>query len=260
LGGTAGVTISAGICDLAEAGDADALFRLADGALYWSKAHGRDRARVYDPETVRELSAQERADQLAHHQAMLGIRALARAIDAKDTTTLEHSTRVAELACALARERGWNEERVGVLEEAALVHDVGKIGIPDAVLLKPGRLTREEYEVVKRHAALGAEIVDDVLTAEQVAWIRGHHERPDGRGYPDGLVASELSEGAALLALADAYDVMTASRPYSTPKDPADALAECRALVGEQFTAEAVAALESLAAGRDGVVAATLAA
>jgi diguanylate cyclase (GGDEF)-like protein len=245
-GGRRAITISAGICDLEWARDAGELFRLADGALYWAKANGRDAAHVYDPETVRELSAEERAEHLARHQALLGIRALAHAIDAKDPTTREHSERVARLACELAAERGWPEERIGLLEEAALVHDVGKIGIADAILLKPGRLTREEYEEVKRHAELSAQIVEDVLTDEQVDWIRGHHERPDGGGYPLGLRGDELSEGAALLALADAYDVMTAARPYSTPKEPAEARAECRALIGRQFTLEAVTALEAL--------------
>lgn len=240
------ITISAGVCDLTYAVDADSLFRLADGALYWSKAHGRDAAHVYDPDTVRELSAAERADQLARHQALLGIRALARAIDAKDPTTMEHSGRVAELACGLARMRGWSEDRIRLMEEAATVHDVGKIGIADHILLKPSRLTDEEYEQVKQHAELGAQIVEDVLTPEQVVWIRGHHERPDGRGYPDGLTGAELSEGAALMALADAFDVMTAARPYSTPKPHDVALAECRELVGRQFTADAVDALEAL--------------
>jgi diguanylate cyclase (GGDEF)-like protein len=240
------ITISAGVCDLDDGRDADGLFRLADGALYWSKVNGRDAAHVYDPVTVRELSAAERADQLARSQALLGIRALARAIDAKDPSTSRHSDRVARLACALAEARGWSPDRVRLLHEAGLVHDVGKIGVPDAVLLKPGRLTPDEYEQIKRHAALGAQIVEDVLTAEQVRWIRGHHERPDGRGYPDGLTGEAIAEGAALLALADAYDVMTAARPYSTAKSPEVALTECRDLVGRQFAAEAVGALEVL--------------
>jgi len=250
IDGVERITISAGVCDLDDAADADGLFRLADGALYWSKVNGRDAAHVYDPATVRELSAAERADQLARSQALLGIRALARAIDAKDPSTSQHSDRVARLACALAEARGWSAERVRLLHEAGLVHDVGKIGIPDAVLLKPGRLTADEYEQIKKHAALGAQMVDDVLSAEQVRWIRGHHERPDGRGYPDGLRGEAITEGAALLALADAFDVMTAARPYSVAKSPEAALAECRELVGRQFTAEAVAALEALGTAR----------
>ena len=187
LGTGVRVTVSAGICGLEHAGDPDALVRLADGALYWGKAHGRDSAWVYDPAVVRELSISERADQLQRTQALVGIRALARAIDAKDQSTREHSQRVATLACEIARRLQWSDDRVALLEDAALVHDVGKIGIADAVLLKPGRLTEDEYDLIKTHAELGAQMVDDLLLPEQVAWIRAHHERPDGRGYPAGL-------------------------------------------------------------------------
>ncbi len=129
------------------------------------------------------------------------------------------------------------------------MHDVGKIGVPDAVLLKPGRLDADEYELVKEHAELGARIVEDVLSHEQVSWIRSHHERPDGRGYPDGLMGHQIPEGAALLAVADCFDVMTVARPYSRAKHPVAALAECRGLIGRQFTPDAVTALE-LAVGR----------
>jgi diguanylate cyclase (GGDEF)-like protein len=237
------VTISAGLCGLGRASDEAEMLRLADGALYWSKEQGRNVTYVYDPSTVRELSAAERLDRLQRSHALAGIRALARAIDAKDPSTSEHSERVAALVARLAQARGWPADRVALLHEAALVHDVGKIGVPDAVLLKPGRLDAAEYEQVKQHAALGARMVDDILAGEQVAWIRSHHERPDGRGYPDGL--TEIPEGAALLAAADCFDVMTVARPYSRAKSEAEALAECRDLAGVQFTPEAVAALEA---------------
>jgi diguanylate cyclase (GGDEF)-like protein len=237
------VRISAGICALEHAGDGEALMRLADGALYWSKEHGRNVTAVYDPATVHELSASERLDRVQRSHAIAGIHALARAIDAKDPSTREHSERVAALAARLAQLRGWSPERVALLHEAALVHDVGKIGIPDATLLKPGRLDAAEYEQVKQHAALGARIVADVLDAEQVSWIRSHHERPDGRGYPDALEGAAIPEGAALLAVADCFDVMTVARPYSRARSAADALAECRSLVGAQFTSAAVSAL-----------------
>jgi diguanylate cyclase (GGDEF)-like protein/putative nucleotidyltransferase with HDIG domain len=238
------VTVSAGICGLERAADGDALTRLADGALYWSKEHGRNTTWVYDPGTVRELSAAERLERLGRSHALAGIRALARAIDAKDPSTREHSERVAALAARLAHAAGWRAERVALLHEAALVHDVGKIGVPDAVLLKPGRLDPDEYAQVKEHAALGARIVEDVLSPEQVSWIRSHHERPDGRGYPDGLSGHQIPAGAALLAAADCFDVMTVARPYSRAKDPGSALAECRGLIGRQFSADAVTALE----------------
>jgi HD-GYP domain-containing protein (c-di-GMP phosphodiesterase class II) len=254
------VTVSAGICDLATAHDPDSMFRFADGALYWSKAHGRDVSWIYDPSTIRELSAAERAEHLQQSQALVGLRALARAIDAKDPSTRQHSDRVAALAARLAGVLGWGFDRVALLSEAALVHDVGKIGVPDAMLLKPGPLTGQEYEQVKLHAILSAQIVEDVLTAEQVAWIRCHHERPDGLGYPFGLSAENIPLGAALLTVADSWDVMTVSRPYSLRKSPEQALAECASLVDRQFSAEAVEALQELhrrglldgAAGIDG--------
>ena len=242
------VTISAGVCSLASASDADSLRRLADGALYWAKAHGRDRCVRYDPRIVEELSAVERAARLERDQALAGLRALAAAVDRRDPTTLRHSERVSQLAERLAIELGWEPSRLRRLRDAALLHDVGKLAIPDAVLFKPARLTTAEYEQVKAHAALGAEIVRDLLDAEQVAWVRGHHERPDGRGYPDGLQAGAIPDGAAILGVADAYDAMTAARPYSEPLTHSEAIAECRRLAGRQFDPAVVAALVTVLA------------
>jgi diguanylate cyclase (GGDEF)-like protein/PAS domain S-box-containing protein/putative nucleotidyltransferase with HDIG domain len=242
------VTVSGGVCDLALAWDASELCRLADGALYWAKAHGRDVIFRYSPEVVEVLSAQERGDRLEHSQALHAIRVLARAVDARDPSTRDHSERVADLAVALATSLGWSVERAAELRQAGLVHDVGKIGLPDSILFSPGRLTPDEYERVKEHVATGAEMIRDVLSAEQVAWVRHHHERPDGKGYPDGIAEEEIEDGARILAVADAWDVMVSVRPYSGPRSPADALAECRAEAGHQFCPEVVAALERLVA------------
>jgi diguanylate cyclase (GGDEF)-like protein len=239
------VTISAGVCDGAHATDAEHLTRFADGALYWSKEHGRNRVSCYDPDAVQELSVVERIDQLQRSQALTGLRALARAIDARDGAITEHSERVAALIAPMAEARGWPPGRVALLHEAALVHDVGKIGIPDAILRKPSPLSLEEYEVIKGHAELGARMLENILSSEQVEWIRSHHERPDGAGYPHGLAGDELSEGAALLAAADAFDVMVGNASYSPSRSADDALAEIRSLVGVQFTATAAAALEA---------------
>src|SRR5690606_35803853 len=201
------VTISAGVCDIGHAGDAGELYRLADGALYWSKNHGRDVVFLYSPDVVEVLSHAEQAARLGRQQALQSIRVLARAVDAKDPSTREHSERVADLAVAIATALGWPVERAAALREAGLVHDVGKIAVPDALLAKPGRLTARELAVVRTHAAIGAEMLSDVLSPEQVAWVRGHHERWDGRGYPDGLAGDAIPEGARVLALADAWDV-----------------------------------------------------
>jgi HD-GYP domain-containing protein (c-di-GMP phosphodiesterase class II) len=129
-----------------------------------------------------------------------------------------------------------------------MVHDVGKIGVPDSILFKPERLTADEYREIMRHAAIGAEILADVLLPAQVAWVRGHHERWDGRGYPDGLAGEEIPDGARVLALADAWDVMTSTRPYHSPLTTAEALRECERCSGVQFAPEAVTALTRLIA------------
>ena len=159
------VTLSAGIAELADAAADGELYRLADRALYWSKANGRDRAWLYDAEVVRELTAEERDANLERGQALMGVKALARAIDAKDPATSQHSERVARIAVRLAGELGWPAERIALLREAALVHDVGKLGVSDQILLKPALLTAEEQEAMRTHAALGAEIAGEVLDA-----------------------------------------------------------------------------------------------
>ncbi len=249
------VTVSAGICDTGVTDDPAELIRLADGALYWSKARGRNQCWIYDPSVVDELSAQERAERLERSQALLGLRALARAIDAKDPATREHSDRVSALVGRLARTAGWSEEAAQLLSEAALLHDVGKIGVPDSTLRKTDPLTDEEWTQIRGHAELASRIVEGVLAPEQVQWIRTHHERPDGTGYPLGLRGEEIPEGGALMAVADAWDVMTVSRPYSYPKSSTEALAECMALVDQQFTGAAVNALVRLHASGELVAA-----
>jgi diguanylate cyclase (GGDEF)-like protein len=225
------LTVSAGICDISLTQDPAELIHLADGALYWSKARGRDQCWVYDPAVINELSAQERAERLERSHALLGLRALARAIDAKDPATREHSERVSALVGSLARMAGWSPEESRLL------------------LCKTEPLTAEEWAQITDHAELSARIVEGVLTPAQVEWIRSHHERPDGEGYPDGLSNGEISDGAGLLAVADAWDVMTISRPYSLPKSIEEALAECIELVGSQFTENAVQALTQLHSG-----------
>lgn len=243
-----GVTVSVGACDLARASGAEELFRLAAGALYWAKLQGRDAACLYSPDVVEALSADEQAERLARAQAVQSIRVLARAVDAKDPSTRRHSERVAAVARAVAVELGWSRQEADDLHGAGLVHDVGKIAVPDAILFKPDRLTEEEFARVRAHAALGADMVDDVLAPRQVAWVRGHHERWDGAGYPDALAGPAIPEGARILTLADSWDVMTSTRPYGATRALDDALTECHRCSGRQFWPPAVRALERLVA------------
>jgi HD-GYP domain-containing protein (c-di-GMP phosphodiesterase class II) len=244
--GVGRISISGGVCDLDAAGEGERLYALADGALYYAKHRGRDLVVRYSAEEVDVLSAEEHATRLERRQSLQSIRVLARVVDAKDPLTRLHSDRVAGHAVALATALGWDAARIARLHEAAIVHDVGKIGVPDAVLLKPGRLTPPERTAIERHAALGADIVEDVLDVEQVSWVRSHHERWAGGGYPDGIEGESIPDGARVIAVADAWDVMTSERPYRDPVDPLEALEECRRHAGTQFDPRVVAAIERL--------------
>ena len=240
------LTMSAGICDLTHANGSKELLQFADGALYWAKNQGRDTIVVYSPDVVLELSDSDRADRMQRLEALMSIRTLAHSIDAKEHPTEEHSERVAGLVRRLAEAAGWSTVRIAQLVEAARIHDVGKIGVPDAVLLKPASLTPEEFELIKSHAALGAQMAREALGEEQAMWIEQHHERFDGTGYPNGLSGAQISEGAGLLSLADSWAVMTSVRSYSAAKPEPEALAECLSLAGSQFTPKACKALAAI--------------
>jgi diguanylate cyclase (GGDEF)-like protein/PAS domain S-box-containing protein len=233
--GVGRVTVSGGLCDLDQASGSTELFRLADVALYWAKGQGRNRIVRYSPEVSEVLSAEERERRLRRAEALSGIRALAQAIDAKDTSTRRHSERVADLCERIALAAGWAPDAAVRLREAALVHDVGKIGVRDQVLSKPGRLTEEELAEVRQHPLLGARMVEGVLEPDQVAWVRHHHERWDGAGYPAGLSGGDIPEGARMMALAEAWDAMTSVRAYAAALSVAEALAELRREAGRQF-------------------------
>jgi HD-GYP domain-containing protein (c-di-GMP phosphodiesterase class II) len=181
---------------------------------------------------------------LLRWQGFVHLRAIARGIDSLDPTTAGHSERVAELAARLAVELGWSGSRVRRLREAALVHDVGKIAVPEQVLLTPGGLTFEQYEIVKGHAAAGAGLVASVLAERQVSWVRHHHERWDGRGYPDGVAGEDIPDGAAILCVADSWDAMRRRAWIGQPLTIDEAIDECSRESGHQFAPWAVEALD----------------
>ena len=175
-------------------------------------------------------------------RTLVGLRHLARSVDARDPSTTGHSERVARLVVALADALGWAARDAERLAEAALVHDVGKVCVPDDVLCKAGALTPDEYALVRLHATVGASVVAVALDAEQTSWVQHHHERWDGGGYPYGLAGRDIPAGAAILALADAWDAMT-TRPESGVLSRVEALEECYAEQGAQFAPWAVVAL-----------------
>ncbi len=165
------------------------------------------------------------------------IGALAEAVDKRDPYTSKHSLRVKEIAVDIGREMRVNEKELEALEWGGLLHDVGKIGVPDAVLLKQDRLNKEERATMNSHPVLGAQIIQPVrrLSAE-LPIIRNHHEWYNGSGYPDRLIGDEIPKLARILHVADAFEAMTAQRPYRmVPLTPAQALAELRKFAGIQF-------------------------
>ncbi|MCX6344651.1 MAG: response regulator [Armatimonadetes bacterium] len=169
------------------------------------------------------------------------IRALASAIDAKSYYTGRHSDRVTELSVEIGQEMQLDDQSLYTLELAANVHDVGKIGTPDAVLAKPGKLTADEWECIKKHPGIGADILAGIDELREVANIvRHHHEHLDGSGYPDGLNGEAIPFLARILTVADAFESMTADRPYRHACNWEDALAELRRTSNTQFDAQIV--------------------
>lgn len=175
------------------------------------------------------------------------IAALAAAVEAKDVYTKGHSVRVARLVALIARELCLPPERERILYQAAILHDLGKIGIPDSVLQKPGPRTPDEFALVREHPVRSWEIARQVRSfAPMLPAIRWHHERLDGSGYPDGLRGDEIPLDARILAVADLFDALTSARPYRPALSVPKALAVLRDEAGIRLDAACVAALERL--------------
>ena len=167
--------------------------------------------------------------------------ALITALDAREAYTKGHSVRVAEYSVGIANKLGLSQAAQQQLHMAALLHDIGKIGVPDSVLLKPGRLSDEEFAVMATHPDTGARILASVKTlAGILPGIRHHHERHDGKGYPDGLAGDRIPLSARIIALADAYDAMTTDRPYRQGLPPALAKLELQDKRDRQWSGEVV--------------------
>jgi putative nucleotidyltransferase with HDIG domain len=177
--------------------------------------------------------------------AYLGtIRALALALDARDPYTAGHSERVSAVSLAIGRCLSLDEAQLEVLRLGALLHDIGKIGISDQVLMKPGPLTDEEYEIIKKHPDVGARILRSVPFLEpHIPIVELHHERPDGKGYPHGLHGAEIPLVARIVHVADAFDAMTSARAYRPARATSEGLRELWRCAGSQFDAEVVQAL-----------------
>ena len=187
------------------------------------------------------------SNRLLEESALEAVESLNATVDAKDPYTAGHSQRVQRIAVALGKELGLERGQLDVLRFAGLFHDIGKIGVPDAILTKPDRLTELEFEIVKRHPEDGARIVGRLHRLQvAVPAVLHHHERWDGRGYPDGLSGDRIPLEAAIVGLADAVDAMTTDRPYNSARSLEDATDEILRNRGTQFAPAVVDAFAAL--------------
>ena len=235
------VTVSLGIANWPVDGVMkEEIITRADAALYRAKQTGRNRtclsSDVMKPETPligAELEARPRALSIIY--------ALAATVDAKDHYTYGHSRKVSDYSVAIAEALGLPQDRVATIRAAGLLHDIGKVGVPDSILSKKGPLTDEEWETVKAHPDLGVEILRHVIDLVNcLPAISYHHEHYDGKGYPRGLKGDSIPLEARILAIADVYDAMTSPRPYREQISLQQAINELKRCAGTQFDSELV--------------------
>ncbi len=238
-----GNSVAVGVAPWVDGMQREVLIRRADRALIAAKPTPGDTV-VWSPEL--ELAMPVAADRV---RAVA--EALARAVDAKDSYTRSHCQMVSDVAARIAIELGLAAEHVERVRLAGLLHDVGKIGVADSILHKPGALTRDEMDIMELHSTLGERIVQGAGLDEIARWIRHHHERIDGAGYPDGLSGAQIPIESRIVLVADAFEAMTADRPYRSGQSIEWALEELRANAGAQFDEDCVAAAERLLAGSD---------
>jgi putative nucleotidyltransferase with HDIG domain len=182
------------------------------------------------------------------------LEALVNALEAKDAYLRGHSARIADLSAMIAAELGLSDEQVELVRVAGRLHDIGKIGIRESVLAKRGPLTADEFEHVKTHVLIGAQILAPLThLREVIAFVRAHHERADGTGYPDGLAAEAIPVGGRILGAAEVYDALTTARPYQEKMTPDEAVSRMRDLIGTVISADVHRALATVV-GRRGTL------
>ena len=234
------VTLCGGVSSCPQdASTREELEKRADAALYWAKRNGKDLCAVAS-EVARSDSTGDTDGILAHLYAMVA------AIDARELATRDHSENVAAYAVAVGQELGLDRERIMALRRAALLHDIGKITVAADILAKPGKLDPLEWAQIQRHPLVGATMLAHAGLMEESGWIRHHHERMDGQGYPDGLLGERIPLEARIIFVADSFEAMTSDRPYRAGMEVDDAMAELRRHAGAQFDARIVDALVEL--------------
>jgi len=230
------MSFSAGVCTYpAVASNANQLVSYANMAVFNIKQNGKAQILIYDNNF--SAKSKDNSDKLSEITAT--VYALTAAVDAKDHYTFNHSRAVSEYATKLARFAGYSDDFIECIRQAGLLHDIGKIGIPDSVLTKNGRLSDDEYTTMKKHPALSIEMVRHLPDLDYVIpAVIGHHERYDGKGYPRGLAGEEIPLSARCLAIADAFDAMVSKRCYKEKMPVETAISEILKNLGKQFDPE----------------------
>jgi diguanylate cyclase (GGDEF)-like protein/putative nucleotidyltransferase with HDIG domain len=235
------VTLSGGVSSCPQdATTREEFEKKADAALYWAKRNGKDLCAVASEVTGAEEGSSDGDGMLAHLYAMVA------AIDARELVTRDHSENVAAYAVAIGQALGMDRERIMALRRAALLHDIGKITVAASILSKPGRLDPHEWTQIQGHPTVGATMLMHAGLPDESRWVRHHHERIDGNGYPDQLVRNQIPLEARIIFVADSFEAMTSDRPYRTGMRVEEALAELHRCAGTQFDPPIVDALAEL--------------
>ncbi len=254
------MTVSCGVAEYRPGSNVttNKLVRLADLALYEAKRGGRNRVKTWAEvagrfhggrrvQSGKVAELQERVAEMSLRSKEVFVQSLwglVRALEARDRYTRSHSDNVMRYAVGIAETMELAAEDIDVIRRAAMIHDVGKIGVPDHILRKPGKLTVEERKTMQQHPLIAVQILDQMRFLErELPIVRHHHERCDGRGYPDGLSGEAVPLGARVLAVADSFDAMTSDRVYRTARPMADAVGELTKGAGTQFDPDVVRAM-----------------
>ncbi len=236
-------SIGVAVCP-GDGSDRDTLLSGADQAMYASKRLGRNQVIAASDRAAAALAADADAVHRDGHLLFGAVEALVALVDARDRYTAAHSTEVANLCRQAALALGCDANEAHVIGLAARLHDIGKVAVPDAVLTKRGRLDSDEWELIRRHPMIGADIAGRIpALCDALPLIRGHHERFDGCGYPDGLAGDQIPLGARIISVADAFSAMITDRPYRSGIPAAHALEELQRHAGTQFDPRVVDAV-----------------
>jgi putative nucleotidyltransferase with HDIG domain len=212
----------------------------AENALSAAKVLGRDRSVLHSDEVAEILAAGGDGSHTRDEAQLATVLNLAEALDMRDEGTARHSQTVGRYCEMMARELGFDRPHADRVRVAGVLHDIGKIGVADSILQKPGPLTDAEYDAMKKHPEIGARILGGSGLADIRQWVLAHHERPDGRGYPTGMGGDRIPLEARILAVGDAYEAMTSDRVYRKAIGHEAARDELRKWAGQQFDAQVV--------------------